>query len=159
MTAEEDDEDNKAEVEAKDCHAIEVAQSWTGLDHEELETASTDRPNMSPETYSCKGSGKTPELVVVPEGPVRSQHLVLDISQRSSYLEIDRIREFLDCHESAEVTRKELRDLGNLERALDREWKHARRLATSEGLDTSSGPDNSISILGMAVGDTLRSSR
>ena len=50
-TAEEDDEDDKAEIEANDRHAIEVAQSWTGLDSEELETASADRQNMNPGTY------------------------------------------------------------------------------------------------------------
>ena len=53
-------------------------------------------------------------------------------------MEIDRIREFLDYHESTKVTRKELEELGNLERALDRTWKYARCLATSEDLDACS---------------------
>jgi hypothetical protein len=58
-----------------------------------LEVALTDWKNMSLGKYSCKGPGKSPELVVAPEGPVRSQRSILHISQRSSYLEIDRIRE------------------------------------------------------------------
>ena len=74
-------------------------------------------------------------------------------------MEIDRIREFLDYHESTKVTRKELEELGNLERALDRTWKYARRLATSEDLDASAEPDDATSTLGAAVGDTLRDSR
>ena len=74
-------------------------------------------------------------------------------------MEIDRIREFLDYHESTKVTRKELEELGNLERALDRTWKYARCLATSEDLDASAEPDDSTSTLGAAVGDTLRDSR
>ena len=74
-------------------------------------------------------------------------------------MEIDRIREFLDYQKSTKVTRKELEELGNLERALDRTWKYARRLATSEDLDALAEPDDSKSKLGTAVGDTLRDSR
>ena len=93
-------------------------QFWTGLDPEVLETALTDRWNKNPGTCFCKCPGKHPEPVIVPEGPVRSQRSVLDVSWRSSYLEIDRIRE-LNCHVSAEVTRKELGELGDLEKALE----------------------------------------
>ena len=81
------------------------------------------------------------------------------MSRRSSYLEIDRIKTFLDCHEGTEVTRSELEELDDLERALIRQWRYVHRLVTSEGPDTLTGSDNLISALGLAVGDALRSSK
>ena len=57
------------------------------------------------------------------------------MSRRSSYLEIDRIRVFLDCHESAEVTHKELEALRDLERAFIRQQKYVCHLVTSGRLD------------------------
>ena len=102
----------------EDCHVTEVVQSWTGLDRKVLATTLADR-NKYPGTSFCKCPGKHPEPVMVPKGPVRSQCLVLDISRRSNYLDMDQIRAFLDCHVSPEVTRKELEELGDLEKALD----------------------------------------
>jgi hypothetical protein len=131
LTAEEDDEDTEAEREAayeytesvdgddEDRHATEVAQSGTGLNHKVLDTALANRREISPGTRSYEYPGKIPDPVIAPERLVRSQCSALNISRRSSYLEIDRIREFLDYHESTKVTRKELEELGNLERALD----------------------------------------
>jgi hypothetical protein len=130
-TAEEDDEDTEAESEAayeytesddvddEDRHATEVAQSGTGLNNKVLDTALANRREINPGTCSYECPGKTPDPVIAPERLVRSQCLALNKSRRSSYLEIDRIREFLDYHESTKVTRKELEELGNLERALD----------------------------------------
>ena len=90
---------------------------------------------------------------------MRSQRLVLDISRRSSYLEINQIRSFLDHHESAEVTCKELEELGDLERALIQQCKYVCCLVTREGPDALAGSNDLISVLGMEVGDTLRSSK
>jgi hypothetical protein len=72
---------------------------------------------------------------------------------------MDQIPEFLDHDESKKVTREEIGELGNLERTLDRTWKYARHLATSENLDTPAGPVDSTSMLGTAVGDTFRETR
>jgi hypothetical protein len=80
------------------------------------------------------------------------------MSRRSSYLEIGRIKT-LDCHKGEVVTRSELEELDDLERALIRQWKYVRRLVTSEGPDTLTGSDNLISALGLVVGDALRSSK
>ena len=95
-----------------------------------LEVALTDRHNMSLGTYSCKGPGKSPELVVAPEGPVRSQRSVLHISQRSSYLEIDLIREFLDCQE-AYLTLLESVKGGEQELTSTRKWNLEEAARTS----------------------------
>jgi hypothetical protein len=124
-----------------------------------LERALEDWWNCDPGTCFCTRPGKHPEPAIVPEGSVTSQQLVLDMSQRSSYLEIDRIETFLDCHEGTVVTRSELKELDDLERALIRQWKYVRRLVTSEGPDNLTGSDNLISALGLAVGDALRSSK
>jgi hypothetical protein len=93
---------------------------------------------------------------------MKSRRLVLDMSRRSSYLEIDRIKTFLDRHKGTEVTRNELEELDDLERALIRQWRYVRRLASEDRetlLETLSGPDNLVSALGLAVGDALRSSK
>ena len=96
-----------------------MVQLWTGLDRDVLETVLADWWNKDPGTCFFKCPGKHLEPIIVPEGPVRSQHSVLDVSRRSSYLEIDQIGAFLDHRVSAEVTRKELQELGDLERALN----------------------------------------
>jgi hypothetical protein len=57
-----------------------------------------------------------------------------------------------------EVSCSELEELDDLERALIRQWSCVRRLA-SEDRETLSEPDNLVSALGLAVGDTLRSSK
>ena len=57
-------------------------------------------------------------------------------------MEIDRIRVFLDCHKSAEVIRKELKALGDLEKALIRQRKYVCHLVKSEGLDTLAEPES-----------------
>jgi hypothetical protein len=136
----------------------EVVQSLAGLNRGVLEKALEDRWNCDPGTCFCTRPGKHPEPTIVPEGSVKSQRSVLDMSRRSSYLEIDRIKTFLDCHEGTEVTRSELEELDDLERALIRQWRYVCRLVTSEGPDTLTGSDNLISALGLAVGDALRSS-
>ena len=87
----------------------EVVQSGTGLNRGVLETTLEDRWN--------------PEPAIVLEGSVKSQRWVVDMSRRSSYLEIDRIKTFLDCHKGMEVTRSELEELDDLERALIRQWR------------------------------------
>jgi hypothetical protein len=57
-----------------------------------------------------------------------------------------------------EITRGELEELDDLERALIKQWGCVRRLA-SEDRETLKEPDNLVSALGLAVGDTLRSSK
>ena len=81
------------------------------------------------------------------------------MSRRSSYIDIGRIRTFLACHDSAEVTRSELEELDVMERALIRQWKYVLHLVTSESPEALTGSENLVSALGMAVGDTLRSSK
>ena len=84
------------------------------------------------------------------------------MSRRSSYLEIDRIKTFLDRHKGTEVTRSELEELDDLERALIRQWRYVGRLASEDRetlSETLSEPDNLVSALGLAVGDALRSSK
>jgi hypothetical protein len=161
--AEDDVTDENAEFHAdgdEDRHVTtEVVQSWTGLNPGVLKKALEDRWNCDPGTCFCTRPGKHPEPTIVPEGSVKSQQSVLDMSRRSSYLEIDRIKTFLDCHEGTGVSRSELKELDDLERALIRQWRYVCRLVTSEGPDTLTGSDNLISALGLAVGDALRSSK
>jgi hypothetical protein len=57
-----------------------------------------------------------------------------------------------------EIIRGELEELDDLERALIKQWGCVRRLA-SEDRETLKEPDNLVSALGLAVGDTLRSSK
>jgi hypothetical protein len=71
---------------------------------------------------------------------------------------MDRIKSFLGRHKGMEVTRSELEELDDLERALIQQWSCVRCLA-SEDRETLSEPDNLVSALGLAVGDTLRSSK
>jgi hypothetical protein len=130
----------------------EVIQSGTGLKRGVPETTLED-------LWNCNTH---PEPAIVPEGSIKSRRLVLDMSRRSSYLEIDRIKTFLDRHKGTEVTRSELEELDDLERALIRQWRYVRRLASEDRetlLETLSGPDNLVSALGLAVGDALRSSK
>ena len=105
----------------------EVVQPWTGLNRETLEKALENRWNCDPGTYFCKPLEKPPEPVAVPEGSAKSQWLVLDMSRRSTYVEINPIVTFLDYHESAEVTREELKEPSYMERALVRQWRYEAR--------------------------------
>jgi hypothetical protein len=77
----------------------EVVQSGTGLNRGILETTSDDRRNCD----------TRPEPAMVPDGTVKSRRLVLDVARRSSYLKMDRIKSFLDCHNGMEVTGSELK--------------------------------------------------
>ena len=53
------------------------------------------------------------------------------------------------------VQRLPEKELGDLERALVRQWKCVCRLVTIEGPDALTGTDNLILVLGLAVGETL----
>ena len=46
----------------------------------------------------------------------------LGISQRSAYIEINQIIDFLEYHESAEVTCEDLEELNDMERSLVKQW-------------------------------------
>ena len=66
----------------------------------------------------CKNSGKHPEPVTVLEGYVKSRRSMFDTSRRSCYLEINRIRVFVDRHEGVNTTHGKLKELDDLRRAL-----------------------------------------
>ena len=74
-----------------------------------------------------KTDGISTRPVAVPQGSAKSQRLVLDMSRRSTYVEINRIFTFLDYHESAEVTHEELKEPSYMERALVRQWRYEGR--------------------------------
>ena len=112
----------------------EVVQPWTGL----------------------KPPEKPPEPVAVPEGSAKSQRLVLDMSRRSTYVEINPIVTFLDYHD---------RERGGYPRGAKGAYLYGTGLSQAmevRGEDPNdligSNNHNLVSALGMVIGDTLRSS-
>jgi hypothetical protein len=94
--AKEDVSDAEVHANGNEVHGVtpEVVQSGTGLNRGILETTLDDRRNCN--TH--------PGPAIAPEGAVKSRRSVLDVARRSSYLEMDRIKSFLDRHNGMEVT-------------------------------------------------------
>jgi hypothetical protein len=88
--AEDDESDAEFHANGNEVRHVtaEVVQLGTGLNRGVLETTLEDRRDC--DTH--------PEPATIPEGSVKSRRSDLDVSRRSSYLEMDRIKSFLGRH-------------------------------------------------------------
>ena len=82
----------------------------------------------------------------------------MGISQRSAYIEINQIIDFLEYHASAEVTCEDLEELNDMERSLVKQWNHVLCLIKDKDTNDLIGSDDHslVSAVGMAVGYTRR---
>jgi hypothetical protein len=79
---------------------------------------------------------------------------VMGLSRRSAYIEINRIVDFIDRHRGAEVTRKELEELNDMERSLIGRWNEVLQLIEDDINAINTDDHTLVSALGMAVGYT-----
>jgi hypothetical protein len=80
----------------------------------------------------------------------------MGLSRRSAYKKINRIVDFIDRHRGAEVTRKELEELNNMERSLSGRWNEVLHLIEDDRNAINTNDHTLVLALGMAVGYTRR---
>ena len=129
----------------------EVPQLQTDLTHDEMEEVFRERWNRDPGECFCKNPGKHPEPVVVAKGYIKGRRSVFDTSRRSCYQYIDQIKAFLGSHESVDATHSELKELGDLELTLRKQWGYIKLMVTSENPAVLCVSDNVVSAKGQAV--------